>query len=414
MLLSSKDLFDDQSAVDIDTKLISLDLEIAQGWYKGLTSIASVGSDRANSNQILNDSLQRFSCNSTDKLPEQFSAPQRKRVQFPTPTGEEKSPQPQNTAALDSQYWPAKSIRFSDLVGMFQRLPERKLSFVEDASVLIERADLIPLSGLLDGPARLGLRHRLSVAASLAWDLVCLISTPWTKHGITIDQIFFLRRNGEIAASEPLIHHKLQSAREKQDTDVAVSLRALMLWFGRTLVELGLCERLSELRSPTETVPLQPAMSDYVAISGLIDRIRHACGAIYGDVVRRCISPVPVDQNRTGEMQEFLYNNILLPLQVVVSESHGSTTPPRSVSLLQVGGAFQPPPKPQDLETRVADLQSRKDPSGIRPNCADLSTEALPLLHRDVSHVCQMCHEHSRVFAPATLEGKWPKKPRAN
>ena len=126
------------------------------------------------------------------------------------------------------------------------------------------------------------------MAASLAWGLVCLFDTPWIEHGLIIDHLFFMRRNGEIDVNELLIHHKFDSTRGKQGEDVVASPQLSLLWFGSILMELCFGQRFSELRPPVES-PLQL----YPRISGLIDRVYDEGGSNYEDVVRRCIRSTP-------------------------------------------------------------------------------------------------------------------------
>ena len=85
----------------------------------------------------------------TDRLPEKSLTPGI-HVQFQVSNSEEENSQPPITAALDLQDLSTKSMRFSDFARKLQRFPIRKPSLYEDATFLIERVDIIPLSVLLN------------------------------------------------------------------------------------------------------------------------------------------------------------------------------------------------------------------------------------------------------------------------
>jgi len=142
-------------------------------------------------------------------------------------------------------------------------------------------------------------RERLHLAIILASSVLQLHKTPWLDDRWSVDEIFFVTRENEIAYHHPFVSQRfndLQKQSQKQSVPDVVKMvikNQALYALGVSLIELHYRKPIRELHKPEDGPlsddPLTSFLTEWKTADRLVDRLYNDVGRFYGDAVRRCI-----------------------------------------------------------------------------------------------------------------------------
>ena len=355
---------------------------------------------------------------------------QRKSVRLQTPTI--------SRSEARQQSRPAKAVSLLELSDMFhasELVSKYGPILIEDPAMLIDETNLLSLRDVLRSSIRTTHVNRIRVAASLTWDVICLINTPWMKWGLKAIDVFFAKSHDVIRVDDLLICRSF----DQEDTD-QIDPRPLIqgriFRLGVILLELGLHQNLDDLHEAEQLDHIPDELAERVLISRMIDVVYSESGTKYGDLVRRCVSfqfDSSLDSQHPKmleEIQNSLIREVFSPLEdllklfgsldseATINLASSQATSPKSKLLFDdssIQGLYTPSTRPSidtlsddssidDRASTIYKIQGLHE-SSTRPPLEDFCLEHLSLLHRYASEVCQKGYADTFAFARVMLAG---------
>ena len=321
----------------------------------------------------------------------------RKRVRFQTPV--------MSHSDVRQKSQPAKVISLSELSHLFH-VPKPPSEY--DPAMLIDEPDMLSLRDILRSSIRTSHISRIRLAASLTWNVICLINTPWMKQGLKAVDIFFIRDHDVIHVDDLLIRHGCDQEHTKH-SDFRSLIEGQIFQLGVILLELSLHRNIDNLQEGQEPDHVPDAIGERVLISRMIDAVYLASGAKYGDLVRRCVSfqfdstfdlPHP---KVLEKIQVFLIREVLSPLEDLF-KLFGSLDSKATIHLAGFGAISPKNEHPIDDSTIDDRAQGLHDPSTRHP-IEDSCLEHLATLRQYAFKVYQKCDADTLAFTRVMLAG---------
>ena len=302
---------------------------------------------------------------------------------------------------------PAKVVSLAEFSDMIL-VPEFEPILIGDATMLIDETDMLSLRDILRSSIRINYVNRIRIAASLTWDVICLINTPWMKRGLNATDVFFAKYHDVIRVDDLLICRSF----DQEDTDQTYSrplIQGRIFRLGVILLELSLHQNLDDLHEGEQLDHIPDELAERVLISRMIDVVYSESGTKYGDLVRRCIS-FQIDSSldsqhpkMLGDIQILLLCEIFSPLQDLLKLCGSLDTE----ATIQVAGygALSP-----EIESSADDSTIENRAPGLhepstRPPIEKFRLEHLSILRQYASQVYQKCDADTFAFTQVMLAG---------
>lgn len=325
---------------------------------------------------------------------------QRKSVRFQLPTMSHSEVRPQSR--------PAKVVSFLEFRHMFEPPFEYGRIFIEDPAMLIDETDIICLRDILRSSICASHVNRIRLAASLTWDVICLINTPWMKQGLKAADIFFTRDHNVIRVDDLFICHSFDQE-DTEQTDPRSLIQDRIFRLGVLLFELSLHRNIDDLQEGQKPDHIPDELAERVLISRMLDGVYSESGTKYGDLVRRCVSiqlDSSLDSQRPKtpeEVQVLLIREVFSPLEDLL-KLFGSLDSEATINLA-ASGTISPRSKSLTDDSTIDDrAQGLHEPS-TRPPIDDFCLEHLSILYQYASEVYQRCDADTFAFTRVMLAG---------
>ena len=326
---------------------------------------------------------------------------QRKSVRYQLPTMSHSEVRPQSR--------PAKVVSLLEFSHMFEPPPEYGRIFIEDPAMLIDETDIICLRDILRSSICASHVNRIRLAASLTWDVICLINTPWMKQGLKAVDIFFTRDRNVIRVDDLLICHSFDQE-DTEQTNPRSLIQDRIFRLGVLLFELSLHRNIDDLQEGQKPDHIPDELAERVLISRMLDGVYSESGTKYGDLVRRCVSfqfdsSLESQHPKTlEEIQVLLIREVFSPLEDLL-KLFGSLDSEATINLA-ASGATSPKIKRLIDDSTIDDrAQGLHEPS-TRPPTDDFCLEHLSVLYQYASEVYQRCDADTFAFTRVMLAGR--------
>ncbi len=329
---------------------------------------------------------------------------QRKSVRFQLPTI--------SRSEVRQQSRPAKVVsllEFSHLLQASGPPSEYGRILIEDPAMLIDEADMLSLRDILRSSIRTSQVNRIRLAASLTWDVICLINTPWMKQGLKAVDIFFTRDHDVIRVDDLLICYSFDQ-KDTEQIDPRSLIQGRIFRLGVILLELSLHRNIDDLQKGQQSDHIPDELAERVLISRMIDGVYAESGTKYGDLVRRCVSFQfdssfdPQHPKVQEEIQVLLIREVFSPLEELL-KLFGSLDSEATINLA-ASGAINPKTKRLTDDSTIDDrAQGLREPS-TRPPIDDFCLDHLSMLYQYASEVYQRCDADTFAFTRVMLAGR--------
>ena len=255
---------------------------------------------------------------------------------------------------------------------------------------------------------RISQENRIRLAASLTWDVICLVDTPWMKRGLKVADIFFTKDHDVIRVDDLFICHSFDHENMEQ-ADPRSLIQDRIFRLGVILLELSLHRNIDDVQEGQEQDDISHELAERVLISRMIDEVHAESGTKYGDLVRRCLSfqfDSSLDSQHPKmleEVQNLLIHEVFSPLEALL-KLFGSLD---SEATINLAGSWATSSKSKRLfdDSRINDNVQRSHEPSTRPPIEDFRLEHMPLLHQYASEVCQKCDADTFAVARVILAG---------
>ena len=328
---------------------------------------------------------------------------QRKSVRFQTPT--------MSQSEVRQQSQPAMVVSLLEFSHMFQASEppsEYGPILIEDPAMLVDETDMLSLRDILRSSIRTSQVNRIHLAASLTWDVICLINTPWMKQGLKAVDIFFTRDRDVIRADDLLVCHSFDQG-DTEQIDPRSLIQGRIFRLGVILLELSLHRNIDDLQEGQQPDHIPDELAERVLISRMLDGVYAESGTKYGDLVRRCVSfqfDSSLDSQHPKmleEIQVLLIREVFSPLEDLL-KLFGSLDSGATINLA-ASGAISPESKRLTDDSTIDDrAQGLHEPS-TRPPIDDFCLEHLSILYQYASEVYQKCDADTFAFTRVMLAG---------
>ena len=333
----------------------------------------------------------------SDRLLNATSDKERKSVRFQTPSMSHPEVRQQNRSE--------KVIYLSELSRMFH-VPKPPSEY--DQAMLIDEPDMLSLRAILRSNLSTSHVNRIRLAASLTWNVICLINTPWIKQGLKAVDIFFIRDHDVIYVDDLLIRHSFDQE-YTEHTDCKSLIQGQIFRLGIILLELGLDRDFDDLQEGQEPDHVPDELGERVLISRMIDVVYLASGTKYGDVVRRCVSfqfDRTLDSRHPKileKIQVLLIREVLSPLEDLL-KLFGSLDSEATIRLAGFG-AISPNIEHLTDDSKIDDRAQGLQEPRTRPPIWDSGLGQLSNLRQYASKVYQNCNADTLALTRVMLAG---------
>ena len=333
---------------------------------------------------------------------------------------------------------PAKVFSLSEFSRMFHASESPSKYgpiLIGDPAMLIDETDMLSLRDILRSSIRISHVSRIRLAASLTWDVICLLDTPWMKRGLKVADIFFTKNHDVIRVDDLFICHSFDHENIEQADPISL-IQGQIFRLGVILFELSLHENIEDLQEGQQSDGIPDEFAERLLISRMIDDVYLWGGIKYGDLVRKCVS-FQFDSSLNSqhpkmleEMQKSLIREVFSPLEDLL-ELFGSLDSEATINLAgsqakgpkpkllsddsSIQGLYTPSTRPSidtlpddpsidDRASTIYKIQGLQE-SSTRPPLEDFCLEHLPSLHQYASEVCQKGYADTFAFARVMLAG---------